>query len=159
MKAAVFLSTHGLQVLGRAGRTSQEQNQNVCASLGIYISLSPSPLPHFSLSLFLSPSLFLSLSLSLSLSLIGSELQLPAYTTATTTGDPSHICKLHHSSRQYQIQIPDPPNKERDWTRILMDTSWIHFNWAMTGTLPSFFSNLVHEVKLISVQMRENLVR
>ena len=26
------------------------------------------------------------------------ELQLPAYTTATATPDPSHICDLHHSS-------------------------------------------------------------
>ena len=28
------------------------------------------------------------------------ELQLPAYTTATVTWDPSHICYLHHSSGQ-----------------------------------------------------------
>ena len=28
-----------------------------------------------------------------------SELQLPAYTTATATPDLSHICDLHHSSR------------------------------------------------------------
>ena len=29
---------------------------------------------------------------------IESELQLPAYTTATATQDPSHICDLYHSS-------------------------------------------------------------
>ena len=28
------------------------------------------------------------------------ELQLPAYTTATETPDPSCVCDLHHSSRQ-----------------------------------------------------------
>ena len=28
---------------------------------------------------------------------VQSELQLPAYTPATATGDPSHICDLHHS--------------------------------------------------------------
>ena len=28
------------------------------------------------------------------------SLQLPAYTTATATQDPSRICNLHHSSRQ-----------------------------------------------------------
>ena len=31
------------------------------------------------------------------------ELQLPVYTTATATPDPSCICELHHSSRQCQI--------------------------------------------------------
>ena len=28
---------------------------------------------------------------------VESELQLPAYTTATATPDPSHVCNLHHS--------------------------------------------------------------
>ena len=32
-----------------------------------------------------------------------SELQLPVYTTATATPDPSHICDLHHSLRQRWI--------------------------------------------------------
>ena len=32
-----------------------------------------------------------------------SELQLPAYTTATATPGPSHVCDLRHSSRKYQI--------------------------------------------------------
>uniref|UniRef100_A0A8D0NAC8 RING-type domain-containing protein n=1 Tax=Sus scrofa TaxID=9823 RepID=A0A8D0NAC8_PIG len=32
-----------------------------------------------------------------------SELQLLAYTTATTTWDPSHICNLHHSSGHHQF--------------------------------------------------------
>ena len=31
---------------------------------------------------------------------VESELQLPAYTTATATPDPSHVCDLHNSSRQ-----------------------------------------------------------
>ena len=34
---------------------------------------------------------------------VESELQLLAYTTATATWDPSHVCDLHHSSWQYQI--------------------------------------------------------
>ena len=34
---------------------------------------------------------------------VESELQLPAYTTATATPDPSHICSLHCSSQQRQI--------------------------------------------------------
>ena len=42
------------------------------------------------------------------------ELQLPAYTTATTTGDLSHICDLRHSLQQHQI--PNPLRKARDKT-------------------------------------------
>ena len=51
------------------------------------------------------------------------ELQLPAYTTATATQDPSCICDLHHSSWQYQIL--NPLSKARDRTRNLMIPSWI----------------------------------
>ena len=63
------------------------------------------------------------------------ELQLLAYTTAAITRDPSHVCHLHHSS--WQRQIPDPLSKARDQTRILMDTSWIHFCCATVGTQKS----------------------
>ena len=52
-----------------------------------------------------------------------SELQLPAYTTATTPPDPSHVCDLHHNS--WQRQILNLLSEARDRTRILMDTSWI----------------------------------
>ena len=31
------------------------------------------------------------------------ELQLPAYTTATATPYPSHICDIHHISQQHWI--------------------------------------------------------
>ena len=34
------------------------------------------------------------------------ELQLLAYTTSTATPDPSHVCNLHHSSRQRRILNP-----------------------------------------------------
>ena len=37
---------------------------------------------------------------------VDSELQLPAYTTATAMLDLSHICDLHHSSRQCWILNP-----------------------------------------------------
>ena len=37
---------------------------------------------------------------------VKSELQLPAYITATATRDPSHICDLHHSSEQDRILNP-----------------------------------------------------
>ena len=60
------------------------------------------------------------------------ELQLPAYTTATAMQDPSRIYDLHHSS--WERQIPNPLIEPRDQTRILMDTSRIHFHCATTGT-------------------------
>ena len=41
-----------------------------------------------------------------------SEQPLPAYATAYATQDPSHVCKVHHSSRQRWI--PDPPSEARD---------------------------------------------
>ena len=34
------------------------------------------------------------------------ELQLPTYTTATATQDPSHICDLHRSSQQRWTLCP-----------------------------------------------------
>ena len=55
---------------------------------------------------------------------IKSELQLLAYTTATVTGDLSHVCDLRHSSQQ--CWILNSLSKARDRTHILMDTSWVH---------------------------------
>ena len=57
---------------------------------------------------------------------VESELQLPAYTTATTTPDPSHICDLHHSSRQHRIL--NPLSEARDQIRILMAPSRNRFS-------------------------------
>ena len=56
---------------------------------------------------------------------VESELQLLAYTTANATWDLSHICNLHHSSRQRQILYP--LSKARDQTHILVDTSWVPY--------------------------------
>ena len=49
------------------------------------------------------------------------ELQLPTYTTATATPDPSLVFDLYHSSRQRWML--NPLSKARDRTRVLMDTS------------------------------------
>ena len=69
-----------------------------------------------------------------------SELQLPACTIATAMQDPSRICHLHHSSQE--CRIPNPLAKTRDWTCILMDTSWIHFCCSTMGTPDgSYFSS------------------
>ena len=54
---------------------------------------------------------------------VKSELQLPAYATATAMQDRSQIQDLHHSSQQHQI--PNPLNKAMDRTCILMDTSQV----------------------------------
>ena len=51
---------------------------------------------------------------------VESELQRQAYTTATATPDPSHICDLHHSSRQRPIL--NPLSEVRDQTCVLVDT-------------------------------------
>ena len=59
------------------------------------------------------------------------ELQLPAYTTATATWDLSHVCNLHHNSRQ--CQILDPLSEARGQTHILMVPSWIRFRCTVTG--------------------------
>ena len=61
-----------------------------------------------------------------------SELQLLAYSTATATQGPNHVCNRHHSSQQRWIL--NPLSKARDQTRNFMVTSWIHFRWATTGT-------------------------
>jgi len=62
-----------------------------------------------------------------------SELQLPVvYATATAMQDLSHICNLHHSSWQHRIL--NPLNEARDPTWVLVDTSWVFYQWATTGT-------------------------
>ena len=63
---------------------------------------------------------------------VESELQLPAYTTATAARDLSHICDLHHGSRQHWIL--SPLSKTRDQTCILMDTRQVGNRWATTRT-------------------------
>ena len=63
---------------------------------------------------------------------VKSELQLPAYATDTATQDLSRIFDLHRSSQQSQILNPLSKGKVR--IRVLMDASWIHHWWAMTGT-------------------------
>ena len=61
-----------------------------------------------------------------------SELQLVAYATAIAMPDPSRVCQLPHSSEQ--CQILNPLSKARDWTLVLLATSWICYLWAMMGT-------------------------
>ena len=68
---------------------------------------------------------------------VKSELQLPAYTTATATWNPGRICD--HSSRQ--LQILNPLREARDQTHNLMVPNRIHFHCATTGTLQTPLGN------------------
>ena len=69
---------------------------------------------------------------------VESELQLLACTTATAMQYLSPVSDLHHSS--WQRQIVNPLSKARGWTRVLMNTSWFCYCWAMTGTPPLSFN-------------------
>ena len=53
------------------------------------------------------------------------EPQLPAFTTATATQDPSCVCDLHYSSQQGRIL--NPLSEARDRTCVLVDASQIRF--------------------------------
>ena len=56
---------------------------------------------------------------------VKSELQLPAYTTAIATQDPSYVFDLQHSSRQHQIL--NPLSEARDQTPpVLVDTNGVN---------------------------------
>ena len=63
---------------------------------------------------------------------VKSELHLPAYTTATATPGPNHVCDLHHSS--WQRRILNPLIEARDQTRNFMVPSRIRFHCAKKGT-------------------------
>ena len=60
-----------------------------------------------------------------------SEPQLLAYATATAMQVSSHVWGIHHSSGQ--CWFPHPQSEARDWTCILMDTSWIPLGCATMG--------------------------
>ena len=61
---------------------------------------------------------------------VESELQLPAFTTATE--DPSHVCTTDQNS--WQCLILNPRSKVRDWAWNLMVPSLIYFRCATMGT-------------------------
>ena len=68
----------------------------------------------------------------------GSQARSLTRATATATWDPSHVCELHHSSRQHRILNP------LSRAGVELTTSWflVRFinHWATTGTSTSKFS-------------------
>ena len=78
------------------------------------------------------------------------ELRLPAYTTATAMQDLSHVCDLHHSSRQ--CQILNPLSEARDQTRDLIVPSRICFCCTMAGA-PQLFYFIKEETDSQRVKM------
>ena len=77
---------------------------------------------------------------------VKSELQLPAYTTATTMQDTSCICGLHHSSQQ--CWILNPVRETRDQAHILLDTSQVQTHWGTMELLVAFIFWIKEEEKL-----------
>ena len=71
---------------------------------------------------------------------VESELQLPAYATATPMPDPSCICSLHHSS--WQPWILNPPSRAWGQTLVLVDSDQVCYCWATVGT-PVFIKSWV----------------
>ena len=63
------------------------------------------------------------------------------YATATAAWDPSRICDLPCSLRQYWILIP--LSKARDQTCILMDTSWVLHPLSHNGNAQFFFKKRI----------------
>ena len=61
---------------------------------------------------------------------VESELQLPAYTTATP--DPSHVFNLCHSSQHHWLL--NPQSEAKDQTHNLIVPSWVRFCCAIMGT-------------------------
>ena len=77
---------------------------------------------------------------------VESELQLPAYTTATATPAMSRVCNLHRSSGQHQIL--NPLSKAKDQTLILMDPSRICFCCTTMGTPKFHFFSRLNNIPL-----------
>ena len=74
---------------------------------------------------------------------VKSELQLLAYAIATAKWYPSHVCSLHHNSRQSQLL--NPLIEARDWTWTFIDTGWVHnpLNHSMNSHKEFFFPRII----------------
>ena len=92
----IFLVTNGLLLNSQIISFEHMSNLALSILLGCFLFFSFFPfLFFFFFFAFLGPNLW-----QVEVPRLGveSELQLSAYTTTTATPDPSHVCKLHHSS-------------------------------------------------------------
>ena len=119
----------------------KKKRENVCLHVGSWADFCLSTFALFFLSFFFFL-LFRAAPVAYEVPKLGVELeiQVPAYSRATATQDLSRVCDLHHSSWQCWIL---PMSEARDWTRILMDPSWVCYHWAMRGTPESCFLQLL----------------
>ena len=76
---------------------------------------------------------------------IQSDLQLPAYTTATAMPDPSCNGDLHPSL--WQCSLLNPLSEVRDQTHILMDTSWVLHPLSHTRNAKDIYFWICKDVK------------
>ena len=136
-----FLSAHGMWKF-------LSQGLNLHHNRGNAISLTTKPsgnfAPFFPFFLFLFPFCFSGLHprpMEVLRPGVESELQLPAYIIARASQDLSHICDLHHSSRQ--CWILNPLNEARDGNHVLMDANWVCNLMSHSGNSSSFFSDRV----------------
>uniref|UniRef100_A0A8D1M8R1 Cystathionine beta-synthase n=1 Tax=Sus scrofa TaxID=9823 RepID=A0A8D1M8R1_PIG len=92
---------------------------------------------------------------------VESELQLPAYTTATATSDPSRVCDLHHSSRAKSPQIlPDILKKIGDTPMVRINKIGRRFGLKCELLAKCEFFNAGGSVKdRISLRMVEDAER
>ena len=80
---------------------------------------------------------------------LGAESEVLAYTTATATWDPSHICNLRHSL--WQLRTLNPVSEAKDQTCTLMDTSRVLNLLSHNGN-----SLFVFLMKLLNI-LKENM--
>ena len=73
---------------------------------------------------------------------VESELQPPAYTTATAMQDPSCVCDLHHSSRPRWIL--NPRSEARDPTNVLTGTTWVPNPLRHNGNSTTYYLNRIN---------------
>ena len=89
------------------------------------------------------------------------DLQLPAWTTATATPDPSHICHLHGSLQQCQILNPlsqvEPTSSKRQCQVFNLlnhngnsghSDSWSFFLWSFRIFSEGWSSDIVQMLSL-----------
>ena len=64
-------------------------------------------------------------------------------TAASLCHSHSNVGSKPHLLPTPQLMVTPDPTLAMDQTHILMDTSWVHYHWATTGTPPSIYEKAV----------------